>query len=681
MKNFSFKVCRLSLSFLLIFLFFYLIAIPASLSGPDNFQGAVLQYYQKGFIPSLKAFREIAGHTPDNTGARLNLIELLQESGGYDEAINQIRELAGEDPSGTKWRTELIRTAYLAGRWTETVRWSEVDGLSAEELYWRGLALGELGKETEAIQSLTDSLAQESFNPMAYFQLGRFYQKAAAYEKAVTFYRKAAAQEPNLTTIYLPLAQTYLALKKYQPAYSLLLNAKTFFPWDQTIITTIQKLLAGHPELLQQQQAEAQKRRQTLVPPQVLPVTGDREKIPEIRIGLAEKVEKFYLKTGDRFRLSDQAGTVSYQADYPAVLMIKQNRSRIEIRDEPGDLLFTVEGSVSLSYDNPAATTVLFDVEYGRGTFWEGREDRIYRGFFQFLPQKNGVTIINLLNVEEYLYGVVPAEMEAGWPAGALEAQAVAARTYAFANLKSFESRGFDLLATVTSQVYKGVRAEKPATTAAVDTTRGRILRYQGKPIAAFYTANNGGYSSNIQDVWGISLPYLQAVPDQALSIRTGPLTPAELTEWLTTRPATYSSNPQYSGRSPYRWVLWVSRTDLENRLNLGEKLGSIVNVMVTERSLNGVVTKVLIKGRNGEYGIARDAIRAKLGGLRSNMFIVRPKMGGNGQPDYFIFYGGGWGHGVGMCQSGAAGMAADGYQCSEILSHYYPGTELASLY
>ncbi|MCL6589693.1 MAG: SpoIID/LytB domain-containing protein [Firmicutes bacterium] len=656
------------------------------LADTDSFQRAILEYYQGGFGPSLKTIRDIFASSPDNPLARRNLISLLRESGNYTEAIKLLKESAPQSPPDPRWRLDLMQMTYLAGQWEETLKLADfsltgAQNLNAGELYWQGLAWWDLGREAEAAQAFIASLALEPFNPMANYLLGQFYQKKADYEKAVAYYKKAAAQEPNLTKVYYPLAQIYLAQQKYQSAYSLLLNAQASYPWDQEIAAALKKFQIEHPEVIRQLQEDAQKRRQIVNPPQITPVIDGREKIPEIRIGLAEKIERFYIKAGGgRFRLSDLSGSKSFQGNGPMNLLVKRNGPKIEVRNEQGSLLFTGDGTASLTYDDPAATTILFDVEYGQGTFWAGREDRSYRGDFLFLPKESGITIVNRVNLEEYLYGVVPAEMSPSWPQAALEAQAVAARTYALANLKSYEARGFDLLATVASQVYSGVGIERKTTNQAVDATRGQVLRYNGKLISAFYTGNNGGYSNDSRDIWGFSLPYLQAVPDKNLS-RSGPFSPADLAEWLASRPLTYSSNPQYSGRSQYRWVLWVSRTDLENRLKLGGKLGRITAVAVTGRGQSGVVTKVNIYGTAGNYTVTGDSIRSKLGGLRSNLFIVEPKFGKDGLPDCFIFYGGGWGHGVGMCQSGAAGMAADGYKCPEILAHYYPGTELYRMY
>lgn len=681
MRRITIKLLGLSL-FILWLLYPYQCRqefLSAALDNSLNTNETALLYYNKDADTCIDKLRQLIDSSPDNIAAKENLIQVCHETGKYDEAIAQLKVLLNQEPANRKYRSALIKTAFLAGRWTESVNLSETADLSAGELYWRGLALAELGRDREAIDVLNASLSQEPFNPMANYKLGQLYQTAGDYDSALQFYRKAAAQEPNLTAVYFPLAKVYIALKKYQSAYHLLLNAKSTYPWSQEIKDTLGQFLAEHPELLQQQQLESKKRRQIIVAPEVVPVNQAREKIPEIRIGLAEKIRKFYLKTGDRFRL--QAGTKSYQGEAQSVLFIKQSANRIEIRDNQDKLLITENCPMILAYDNPAATTILFDVEYGGGTFWAGRQDRVYRGYFRFILKNEGITIVNHLNMEEYLYGVVPSEMEPTWPAAALEAQAVAARTYAVSNMKAYDSRGFDLLPTVASQVYSGVTAEKPSTNAAVDATRGQIVVYNGKPINAFYTGNNGGYSNNCRDVWGMSLPYLQAVPDKLLPPRTEPLSPANLAEWLITRPPTYSSHPQYSGRSSYRWTLWVSRQEIENRLKPGGNLGRILSVTVTGRSANGLVTKVLVKGTGGDYTVTNDSIRSRLGGLRSNMFIVEPKMGPDGLPECFIFYGGGWGHGVGMCQSGAAGMAADGYKCQEILKHYYQGVELSKAY
>jgi SpoIID/LytB domain protein len=157
-------------------------------------------------------------------------------------------------------------------------------------------------------------------------------------------------------------------------------------------------------------------------------------------------------------------------------------------------------------------------------------------------------------------------------------------------------------------------------------------------------------------------------------------LDPEELARWLSDRPAAYCSHPDYSARSAYRWKLWVSREEIERRLEAPE-LGSVLAIVPAGRGLSGRAAEVRVRGTSGELTVRWDRVRWALGGLRSNLFVVEPKLGADGLPEYFLFSGAGWGHGVGLCQSGAAGMAAAGWGADEILRHFYSGAVLARLY
>jgi stage II sporulation protein D len=137
-----------------------------------------------------------------------------------------------------------------------------------------------------------------------------------------------------------------------------------------------------------------------------------------------------------------------------------------------------------------------------------------YRGELQFRPSGSGVQTVNLVGLDDYVRGVVAAEMPAGWPAQALEAQAVAARTYAVTT--SVSGNGFDLYDDTRSQMYGGVGSETPATDAAVAATRGQIVTYNGQPAVTYFFASSGGYTESIQNVWPGSSPepWLRGVPD-----------------------------------------------------------------------------------------------------------------------------------------------------------------------
>ncbi len=135
-----------------------------------------------------------------------------------------------------------------------------------------------------------------------------------------------------------------------------------------------------------------------------------------------------------------------------------------------------------------------------------------YRGQFRVTPSKKGLQVVDVVALDSYLLGVVPGEMPKEWPAAALQAQAVAARSYTLASL--VKNRDFDLYSDPRSQVYYGVGAESPSTTAAVKATRGEILTYGGKVATTFYYSSSGGRTAASEDVFGLATPYLQARPD-----------------------------------------------------------------------------------------------------------------------------------------------------------------------
>jgi SpoIID/LytB domain protein len=206
------------------------------------------------------------------------------------------------------------------------------------------------------------------------------------------------------------------------------------------------------------------------------------------------------------------------------------------------------------------------------------------------------------------------------------------------------------------------------------------VLLEGQRPLAAFYSANCGGHTETTDTTWGFASS-LPAAADPLLGPWPSPLPPAELARWLADRPMSFSSFPAYSARSAYRWQLWVPREEIERRLDLGDALGAIVAVVPGARGASGRVREVRVVGTAGEHTVRGDALRWRLGGLRSNLFVVQPKLGPDGLPQHFVFTGGGWGHGVGLCQSGAAGMAAAGFSAQQILRHYYGGAPVERFY
>lgn len=644
------------------------------------FETGVSSYYKGDYRASIQAFQAILQSDLENDRARLNLAQLMKETGNYQEAIANLSHLTAKYPAENLYRLALIEAAHLGGRPDLVLQCARLAEPDPEALFWLGLSCMDTNYYDDAQFFLKKSLALQDFNPMAHYFLGRTFLKRGQYEQAEESFKKAVSQDHNLTICFNPLIQSYLAQKKYQAAYDLLLKAESALPWNRSIAAELKNFNSARPEFEAKRRAASAERRRISTPPTVKAIMKNRDSIPEVRIGLMEEIRQLYLKTGAEFRLAERDGSKEITGKAGTVLSVSQNGAHIEVCNEDGLTLIRSSKPLLLSYQDPEATTILFDAQHGQGYFWAGRQDRIYRGSLEFLRFNQGLTVVNRINMEEYLYAVVPSEVPSRWPKAVLEAQAVAARTYTFANLGRFAARGFDLLSTVASQVYNGVQSETQSVTEAVDSTRGLILTHDSKPIAAFYFDNCGGYTESSQNVWGFPAPYLQAVPDKLLPARTGFLPPADLYVWLKSRPEACSNHPNYSARSAYRWSHWVPREEIETRLKLSETVGRILSLTVIERTISGRAAKVLIKGTNGEKTLKGDSIRS-LGGLRSNLFIVQPKLGRDGLPEYFVFTGGGWGHGVGMAQSGAAGMAAAGYSFSEILAHYYQGADLIKKY
>jgi SpoIID/LytB domain protein len=287
------------------------------------------------------------------------------------------------------------------------------------------------------------------------------------------------------------------------------------------------------------------------------------------------------------------------------------------------------------------------------------------------------MTVINIVPMEEYLYSVVPSEMPSSWPEEALKAQAIAARSYSLGNLGQFADRGFDLFGTPHSMAYHGVGSENKKTTDAVTATRGIIMRGGKLPLKAYFSANHGGYSEDTVTMWGYDA-YMQAVPDKLVSLRTSPLPLDALYRWVRDAPTSYSIVPRYSYVSAYRWEKWVTPAEIRRRLP--EDPGDITQIISRGRGISGRIYELEVRGSRRSVTVKGDAIWNAMGSLRSSLFTIRYKLAKDGTVEYFIFQGAGYGHGIGLDQHGAAGMASVGFSAEDILRHYYPRAAMGRL-
>ena len=273
----------------------------------------------------------------------------------------------------------------------------------------------------------------------------------------------------------------------------------------------------------------------------------------------------------------------------------------------------------------------------GNGYVYIG--DRWYRGKTLVLPTEKGLTAVNYVDLEQYLYSVLGSEMNGNWPQEALKAQAVAARTYAIYKLENESNSIYDVGDTQAWQVYKGVESESYGTHAAVNATAGQVLTYKNQIILSVFHACSGGHTENVEDVWSQPLPYLRGVDD-------------------------YDQNV-----SACQWVKIFSGAEL-SRLISG--VGNVLSLS-TNLTTYGSIKTMQFVGDRGTRELKGEAVRNALG-LRSTRFTITE------DPSGLRFYGRGWGHGLGMSQWGAYNLSKQGVNYQQILGHYYQGTSLAKI-
>ena len=278
-------------------------------------------------------------------------------------------------------------------------------------------------------------------------------------------------------------------------------------------------------------------------------------------------------------------------------------------------------------------------------------EGRAYRGVIEIRRTAEGrVTAVNEVGLEAYLYGVIKAEIDPKWPAEAVKAQAVAARTLAVERLNASRTHpaaaGYDLPATTDAQVYLGVAAEDPAAAAAVDATRGRVVTYRGLPIFAAYHSNSGGHTEDSENVWGTIYPYLRGVPDP------------------------------YALGAPSAW--WSARlpvSEVAARLRRGGvEVPPLSGVLPGRMTPWGRAITVRLLGSDGETReINANRFRLLVGSevVRSTMFTI------SRQGEDLEVAGRGAGHGVGLDQWGARALALAGFTSDQILKYYYTGVAI----
>lgn len=451
-----------------------------------------------------------------------------------------------------------------------------------------------------------------------------------------------------------------------------------------------------------------------------------------VSIVFADAATDEYIKIGLRYASSETTAQLSSDSGFALasvgnneivssgttfmnedVITVRLADGEIQMIGEAGDVLATLKGDGTECITGGGYASESDDkIEFG-GKSYRG-------GIIPYINSAGQLNIINYLSIDDYTRGVVHSEIGQSSHIEAIKAQAVAIRSYALLNKSTHSAQGFDMCSTTHCQVYSGADSEYTSTNQAVDETKGELVYYQGKPVAAYYFANSGGHTENSEDAWSAALGYLRGIVDA--------YSPA------------------------YNWTQQITRADL-NKVFSAKGLGTVESISIDSVNDSGYVASITVKGSRDSITYTKENIRSALGvSLKSRNFTFSANgasvsgdgtvsqsanqnvyygcssigtslldssvsvlsasgvsikslngltaMGASGKnvlttgsgqssssggatvtfnndSDVLIINGKGYGHGVGMSQQGAQQMAKQGFTYKEILEYYYTGIEV----
>jgi len=344
-----------------------------------------------------------------------------------------------------------------------------------------------------------------------------------------------------------------------------------------------------------------------------------------------------------RVALTEQARVVELRGDDLEVTGFAGCAQCVKIVARVEALRAVPAGSM-IEVDGRQATS--FRVRSERPIKMNGRD---YGDTLELVRNGDGIAVVNELPLEDYVVGVLRGELGERWPAEAQRAQAVVARTYAAYQRMLNAGKPYHILASVAHQMFAGRPPRTAAAWAAVSETTGQVLRWEGELFPAFYHAESGGFTEDPRTVFAArNMPALKPV------------------------------RCEFSAGSPhYFWNLDLKLADLSEILRKNDvSVGNVTAVDVTERTSSLRASSVTVRGTRGSAKLRGNDFRRMVGyeTLRSTLFAVAV------EGDVARFTGRGYGHGVGMCQWGAKGMAEQGYTARQILAYFYPGAVLGFL-
>ena len=605
--------------------------------------------------------------------AYLDLASFMKERMMYTESARYLKYYLSTN-NDKKVKLLLGEVYYLNGESKKALsilKNLNIRGSEYEIYLYLGLVYEELNNITLAVKYYTKSINFRK-NSISLYRLGKIFYNKGGYRKAAIFFKKLIDYDASNRLADYYLGDSYLKQGNFSKAYKYLLKASRFYPENALIANrlSIVKKRLGKSYFLAKKK-KLLERRKKIELAAYKPLGGN---IPSVRVAVLEKEKSVSFKSSGRI-IVEYNGNKSIELKSNTLYTVKMKEEGVALKRYDSDKTIAFL-KCPLVLKSSAHPFYVLGAVYGKGSFWQSTLDLSLRGGLEIIRRENYLTVINVLNAEEYLYGVLPAEIYPSSDPEALKAQAVAARTLIFKNLGRHKKDGFDFCSGVHCQVYKGMK-EYASINKAVDATRGEVMVYDGGLIEAFYHSNCGGCLRS--DAFG-KRDYLVNKLDNKNGSMFNP-SPWHLERWFKSYPESFCS--PVKRRSNFRWQRVYDAEDF--LIVYGVPVEELVDIDVFKRGECAHIKSLAVETALKKTVLTGDLkIRRFFDNLKSSAFIVEVKYTKDGKsivPGLILLWGAGFGHGEGMCQQGAAAMAKDGYNYKEILKHYYNNIGIEKLY
>ncbi|MBR4682516.1 MAG: SpoIID/LytB domain-containing protein [Elusimicrobiaceae bacterium] len=658
---------------------------------PARLQAAADLYFSYQPEKALDAYLQLSKDTRDRDSF-LNAAFIAMEQNNPKLAVDITQAAYKIYPQDTEI-IEAAAEAYLAdGQYASAeMLLSQLPEESGRtELLHINLARAQLGLNENKLAkaNLLLAIKGQVHTALSNYLLGLIYEGEKNYKKAVKYFQVASEYDSQFIEAKKHYAAALEKTKNYNEAYR---QYRMIYSSDKTSAEIPQALARLRPKLTRSEKeitGGKEKKRHTLVRPMLeLPEV----KPQEIKVGIGMRQngrpaprDTVQFIPSHPFVITGAEGRVLARGNSKEMWKVHLGKSGPYLLSPAGKKIpfrKSVVVSPTSSSEREGHTIIVKELVSGDGMTWASVDDKEYRGKLQILHNTALHTLvpINLVTIEEYLQGVISSEMPTYFPMDALRAQAVLARTYTMNHLGKHKAYGYDVCDTQNCQVYGGVSSESERANAAVEATFGQTLVYKDKPIESVFSANCGGITQSAKEAGWSETPYLHPVSDYK-DFDFTKLQPYHFKGLLQYHHDAYSRYDKHVSMAAFRWVRVVEEKELREVIKRQKKdIGEIRALIPLRRGRSGYVSRLLVKGSKGSVTLNKENVirnNLSLGMLRSSYFIVQPNYE-HRKLKYFIFYGGGWGHGVGFDQTGAAGRAEEGQDYKTILKHYFPLAEL----